>query len=214
MKVSTNQKMKISISGDTSISNIKKVDVETAETAGEQLIRGFELIVTKMVETSAMDADKSQQTCESGLYSHRAPSISIKKYLERIHHFFSCSDECFTLALVFINRICKRRPEMTVCDRSVHRMLFFSMILAAKVHDDVSYKNSYYAKVGGLETTEVNATELEFMKLLDWKTFVGTQEYNLYHGFLFQAANHGVPMQTPPVVEPEREPSPARTMAL
>jgi len=172
--------------------------------AGEQFIAGLELIMLKWVEAGAAKADSKSRKA-TGFHSLRAPSMSLKLYLQRIKNFFDCSDECFILALVFISRVTKKVPSMTICDVSVHRMTFFAMMMAAKIHDDLSYSNGYYAKVGGLPLKEVNILELEFLKMLDYKTFVQPNEYEMYHSFVCQAAKRGE-SKPAPHAEPEPEP--------
>merc|ERR1719504_625036 len=103
---------------------------------------------------------------KSGFFSPKPPSISIKKYLDLcIYKRFDCSDECFVLALIYINRITKMEPTVTLCSLSAHRLLFFAVLLATKYHEDERYRNSYYAYVGGLRLEEVNRGELNFLKM-------------------------------------------------
>lgn len=177
------------------------VEIDT----GEQFIAGLELIMLKWVEAGSAKAD-AQSRKATGFHSLRAPSMSLKLYLQRIKNFFDCSDECFILALVFISRVTKKAPQMTVCDVSVHRITFFAMMMAAKIHDDLSYSNGYYAKVGGLPLKEVNILELEFLKMLDYRTFVQPNEYEMYRSFVCQAAKRGESCVSAPHAEPEPEP--------
>lgn len=188
----------------------KLVDVECTQLDKQEtlpqvdvFISGLSLILLQWVENTPLSAVKS---CEGDFYSRRPPAISIKLYLERMHRFFACSDECFVLALVYISRVVKRAPSISICRLSVHRVVFLAMVLAAKVHDDLSYSNRFYAKVGGLPTQEVNALELQFLKLLDWKLNVRPNEYELYHSFVCQAASRGATYQELCKVEPEPEP--------
>jgi len=113
---------------------------------------------------------------KSRFCSSKVPLISIKDYLKRIHHYFQCSDECIVLAFVYLDRLNKKDPAM-VCELTKHRLLFLAMMLATKVHMDAWYADSYYAKVGGVPVKEVNALELEFLKMLDWRTFVCPEKY-------------------------------------
>ena len=53
-----------------------------------------------------------------------------------------------------------------VSNLSVHRLSFLAMMLSAKFHDDVSYSNNYYAKVGGLSIKEVQKSQIESVHLL------------------------------------------------
>jgi hypothetical protein len=41
-----------------------------------------------------------------------------------------------------------------------------SILLSTKVFDDEFYKNAYYAKLGGVSTSEMNTLEVEFLSLV------------------------------------------------
>jgi len=113
------------------------------------------------------------------------PKVNITKYLTRIHKYFRCSDECFVLALAYVDRVVKSRSELQVTTLTCHRLLLASCVVAAKFHDDEYVSNEYYAKVGGIELAELNALEAEFLTLLDWRLFVCPREYNLYLAMLY-----------------------------
>lgn len=117
----------------------------------------------------------------------RAPHLSICDYLSRISTYFQCSHECFVLALVYIDRIVKLHPEFTISVLNIHRLLVTSVMLAAKFFDDVYYSNSYYAKVGGVRTQELNALEAQFLRLIEWKLHVLPQEYDQYRNHVQMA---------------------------
>lgn len=199
------ESLQVSVAKSVEDSNLPSLDVQNTV---EQFVTGLALILAQWVENTSASAGKSRPGSRKliGFYSPRAPSISIKQYLERIQRFFVCSDECFVLVLVYISRAVKREPAMTICDLSVHRVLFLAMMLAAKVHDDKSYSNSYYAKVGGLPVKEVNALEHRFLEMLDWKLVVQPNEYQLYQNFVCQAANRGISLEELRHSEPEPEP--------
>lgn len=124
----------------------------------------------------------------SGFFSPRQPRISLKMYLRNIQRHCKCSKECFVLALVYITRITKLEPSITVCNLSVHRLVFFAVLLAIKFHDDHRYTNKQYAKVGGIPLKEVNMLELKFLKLLDFKMLVQPDEYSFYLDLILQAS--------------------------
>jgi len=117
----------------------------------------------------------------------RAPQLSIGDYLARISTYFQCSNECFVLALIYIDRIVKLHPEFTISSLNIHRLLVTSVMLAAKFFDDVYYSNSYYAKVGGVRTPELNALEAQFLRLIEWKLHVFPQEYEQYRNHVQDA---------------------------
>jgi|Transcript_67931 hypothetical protein len=117
----------------------------------------------------------------------RPPQLSICDYLSRISTYFQCSHECFVLGLVYIDRIVKLHPEFTICHLNIHRLLVTSIMLSAKFFDDVYYSNSYYAKVGGVRTQELNALEAQFLVLIQWKLHVLPQEYDQYRNHVLMA---------------------------
>jgi len=172
---------------------------------GNPFINGLARVLTQRIGDKVPIASRSQK--KSSFFSPRIPSISLKNYINLyLSRFFYCSNECYVLALVYINRITKAEPTMAVCSLNVHRLVFFALLLATKFHDDERYSNRYYAKVGGLAIEEVNFLELEFFKMLDWKAFVEPKEYQFYQCLLCQASDHEGSLPTIPFDEPEAEP--------
>jgi len=197
---------------DGSIRTAKLADAseeqaKVPERAGNQFITGLGLVLTRWVEaTSSASADETAKRRATHFHSVRAPSMSVKDYLARIHKYFVCSDECYVLALIYIDRLGKIDPAMTVCNLSVHRLLVIAVMVAAKFHDDIYYSNNYYAKVGGLTLKEVNALEAKMLTLVDWHVYVGPEEYELYHGLVCQATSLNssqIRLQKEPEPEPE-----------
>jgi len=123
----------------------------------------------------------------------RAPQLSIHDYLMRIATYFQCSHECFVLGLVYIDRIVKIHPEFTICSLNIHRLLVTSVMLGAKFFDDVYYSNSYYAKVGGVRTQELNALEALFLRLIEWRLHVLPTEYEQYRNQVLTAVRGSGP---------------------
>ncbi len=52
-----------------------------------------------------------------------------------------------------------------------------SVMVASKFLDDHYCRNSYFAAAGGMTTTELNALEVRFCFLMDFKLAVSTEEY-------------------------------------
>jgi len=152
---------------------------------GEDFIHSLGNVLTCWVQKTAAVTGSPHKM--GRFHSARVPPLTITDYLKRIHKHFFCSDECFVMALVLIDRASKTHPSMTVCDLTVHRLLITAVMIAAKFHDDLYYSNGYYAKVGGLGVKEANLLESNFLKLLDWKVHVTKQEYELYHRLVCQA---------------------------
>lgn len=113
----------------------------------------------------------------------RPPSIGVRDYLERILKFASCSNQCFVLALVYIDRLIQRN-NFVLSSLNVHRIIITSVMLAAKFFDDQYFNNAYYAKVGGVPTIELNALELEFLFSINFALHVPGDVYANYEAEL------------------------------
>ena len=78
---------------------------------------------------------------------------------------------------------------MAVTSLTVHRLVITAVMLAAKLMDDKYYNNAFYAKIGGVTTSELNHMELEMLRMLDYRTFVSSNRLHELLGRLevFQA---------------------------
>lgn len=54
-------------------------------------------------------------------------------------------------------------------------------MVAAKFIDDCFYNNAYYAKVGGVNESEINALELDFLFLINFSLDVGHDVFQQYY---------------------------------
>lgn len=117
----------------------------------------------------------------SKFHALHPPAIAIEDYLKRIAKYACCSGTCFTMALIYIDRIIKHNEHFVVNSLNVHRLLITAVMLAAKFYDDAYYNNTYYGKVGGVPGKEMNALEIEFLFLLNFDLFVSGPCYERYH---------------------------------
>jgi len=108
------------------------------------------------------------------------PEIAIRPYLDRIFRYANCSNECFVLSLIFVDRIIQRHPDFYISSLNIHRLFITSIITAAKFFDDVYYNNAFYARVGGLNIEEINDLEIEFLFLLNFSLHTDPDEYERY----------------------------------
>ena len=57
-------------------------------------------------------------------------------------------------------------------------------MLAAKLTDDKYYNNAFYARIGGVTTSELNLMELEMLCMLNFRTFVSCSQLKELLGHL------------------------------
>ncbi|XP_057979728.1 cyclin-U4-1-like [Malania oleifera] len=120
----------------------------------------------------------------SVFHSTTLPSISIRKYLERIFKNADCSPCCFVVAFVYIDRISRMHPSFPINSLNIHRLLITSVMVAAKFADDICHNNAHYASIGGVSRAEMNFLELKFVFGLGFHLHVSRSTYNTYCSYL------------------------------
>ena len=66
-------------------------------------------------------SENQQQNVQTEFHAKNVPSVSIKDYLKRINKYAKCSQECFILALIYIDRITKVDKSLSLNPFTVHR---------------------------------------------------------------------------------------------
>lgn len=123
----------------------------------------------------------------------RPPQITVKYYLQRIGKYSNCSEECFVLALIYIDRLIRTNTSFLVNSLNVHRLLITSMMLAAKFFDDQYFNNAYFGKVGGVTCKEINLLEIEFLFMINFNLFVAAGTFKTYNERLMM---HSMPTES------------------
>lgn len=112
-------------------------------------------------------------------------------YIKRLVMYLNCSRSAFVVALIYIQRIQLKYPQLALVERNMHRFLVTSILIAAKTLDDRVFSNSHYACVGGLGTVEeLNRLELKMMSMLNFHFFVYQEEYTV---FILQMSMRQIP---------------------
>ncbi|KAL4562848.1 hypothetical protein LXL04_026879 [Taraxacum kok-saghyz] len=83
---------------------------------------------------------------------HETPDMTIQSYLERIFRYTKAGPSVYVVAYVYIDRFCRSHPEFRITGRNVHRLLITTIMVASKYVEDMNYRNSYFARVGGITT--------------------------------------------------------------
>ncbi|XP_028798940.1 cyclin-U2-1-like [Neltuma alba] len=108
------------------------------------------------------------------------PDMTIQSYLERIFRYTRAGPSVYVVAYVYIDRFCHNNPGFRINARNVHRLLITTIMIASKYVEDMNYRNSYFARVGGLTTKELNNLELEFLFLMGFKLHVNVSVFESY----------------------------------
>ncbi len=147
--------------------------------------------------SSYVKQDTIRQDIFIKFQSSYEPDITICSYLERIRKYSKCSDACFILMLIYIDRLIEKKG-LVLTRLNIHRLLITAMMIAAKYHDDLFYNNAYFAKLGGLSLQELNGLELEVLTSLDYSMFIAFTTYEKYSHQLY---NYKFMMHSPKAVK-------------
>lgn len=164
------------------------------EAAGDSLLAILAAVLTHMV---ALSRDESITDQMALFITGEQLQISIADFLDRLRRLFSCTNECFILALIYIHRIIKFCNGFRVCNLNVHRLLVTSVMLATKFCDDTYSSNTVYAQAGYVSTNKLNDLEWNFLVLINYTLYVSPTEYDQYRRSLFAAINMRVRCSLP-----------------
>ncbi|XP_050224561.1 cyclin-P3-1 [Mercurialis annua] len=142
------------------------------------------LLIASVLEKSILKNEKlfdgsRRKEVITVFHGSRSPYLSIKQYIERIFKYAKCSNSCFLVAYIYIERFL-RGNDSYLTRLNVHRLLITSIMLAAKFLDDECYNNAYYAKVGGVSTAEMNRMETKFIFSLEYRLQVTVEVFRHY----------------------------------
>jgi hypothetical protein len=112
--------------------------------------------------------------------SCQLPNIAFSDYLARMRKYTECSDSCYILAFIYIDRALQNNPSFVLSNYSIHRLFLAAIILAIKYLDDLYSRNIIYAKIGGVCLAEFNVLEAKMLKMIDYNLFVTPQLYFQY----------------------------------
>lgn len=135
----------------------------------------------------ATDGDAMPDALKIFYSVHRQP-FEVEFYVRRLVSYSNCSASAFVTMLVYLDRVQEKCKELSMTEMNCHRLLSTALVLAIKYLDDEVYSNAYYARVGGLSTSELNNLETTMLGILDWNLTVSPDTYNLYEDSLMQSA--------------------------
>ena len=129
---------------------------------------------------------KIQRYLDKGvIFSLPAPRNGSKfsQFVQGMFELMSNSEECFVTMAVYFDRIIQRHNTL-INENNMTRLIFISGVLAIKMQDDFSYKNSYFAQVSGVPNHEINYLEIDFLQWIEYKLTINQEEYDKYYNSL------------------------------
>ncbi|XP_022769664.1 cyclin-U2-2-like [Durio zibethinus] len=146
-------------------------------------------VLASLIERTMARNERISKNCKSALTKdfrsrvfdcHETPDMTIQSYLERIFRYTKAGPSVYVVAYVYLDRFCQSNPRFRIDTRNVHRLLIITIMVASKYVEDMNYRNSYFARVGGLTINELNNLELEFLFLMGFKLHVNVSVFESY----------------------------------
>lgn len=159
-----------------------KIQTSLPEISDEEL-KGAAVFLIHYFSKSAEQEQVNHELPDSNesiarFFSVSKAECSVAWYIERLLTHLRCSNTAMICAMIYIERIQEKHQRLTISAYTMHRLFITSLMIAAKIFDDPIYLNSYYARVGGIPSlTEMNQLEIEFLKRLDYETFVSAEKF-------------------------------------
>ena len=70
-------------------------------------------------------------------------------FVNRISYYSTCSDACFVIASIYIERLCQIK-NLTLTHQNIHRVIGSSVIIAIKFYDDHRICNRDFSRCAGI----------------------------------------------------------------
>ncbi|KAJ3680548.1 hypothetical protein LUZ60_016826 [Juncus effusus] len=121
----------------------------------------------------------------------RVLDMTIQSFLERIFRYARVEAPVYVIAYVYMDRLCQFNSNLRIVSTNVHRLLTTSIMVASKFVEDLNFKNSYFAKIGGLSTEELNGLEIDFLFLMGFRLNVSPSVFESYCSHLEREVSFG-----------------------
>jgi len=127
-------------------------------------------------------------------HAKKLPTITIHDYMGRLQQFSCCSEACFVLAFIYIDRVLQKNPSFPLGSLCIHRLILACLMIAIKFNDDIYYDNAFYAKIGGISVNEMNILEISLLSLTQFDLYVKDQVFSDYSNELL---SHTIEQEKP-----------------
>ncbi|KAI8140816.1 cyclin-domain-containing protein, partial [Fennellomyces sp. T-0311] len=135
----------------------------------------------------------------------QAKIMSTRNFIHEILKRSKTTYSTLQISLFYLFRVKKVVHERLVSERlddimcCGRRMFLASLMVSSKYLHDKNYRNRAWAKISGLDIDEINAAELAFLRLIDYKLYVSKPTfdkwYTLLHGYVQKQQNTDSPIK-------------------
>ena len=127
----------------------------------------------------------------------KEPRILVGDFLKRLLRYIRVwrgsgstgpvgSEELWPLvySLFIVDKLSKKSEGFVLNRMNVHRVLLVSFLLAIKQNEDKPVSNTFWAQVGGIPVSELNAMELKLLSMVGFSLAVSATEFVRFEALL------------------------------
>lgn len=113
----------------------------------------------------------------------RKSTAALSQFVQGMFELMRFSEACFVSMAVYFDRLLTKKNSL-INHLNMTRLIFISGIMAIKMQDDFSYKNSYFAQISGVPNHEINDLEKSFLQWIEFSLLINREEYDKYYSSL------------------------------
>ena len=125
----------------------------------------------------------SKKIKKDKFFSLYIPTISIYDYIYRIIKFTQINISTLIISYVQLNNYLKKTNNY-LCINNFYNLFITSCLINAKYYEDNYCPLSFFAKVGGITTEELELFEFEFCNKLNFSFYMSEDLYIKYYNLL------------------------------
>lgn len=129
----------------------------------------FLIQINDVHEKNEEQESNTRETILTRFHSSTPPNISIYNYLLRLTKYSALEASVLLTSVYYIDLLSSIYPAFTLNSLTAHRFLLTATSVASKGLCDSFCTNAHYAKVGGVQCSELNILEEEFLRKVNYR---------------------------------------------
>jgi len=142
----------------------------------EDIISYISDYFNKMIEQNKNKKHDKKFNKNDIFYAKSIPNLSLDQYLFRIKKYSDIEDFTLISAFIFIKRFIEKNKYL-ILKNNIFKIILASCSISIKFIEDLNYKNSYIAKIGGISLKDMNAIEYNFYILINFDLHLNENDF-------------------------------------
>jgi len=165
------------------VKSVQKTTQKTTEITREELITNVAGLLDEIIAEKGTNFTQVSEIPDMTVFhAKKLAPISLRDYLLRFGKNTECHEDAFIYALIYLDRCADNIEDFSLDSFNILRLILISMVTGIKFYDDTYYKNSFYARVGGVSVQEFNKLEQEYLcNYVDFNLYVDDETYTSYY---------------------------------